>query len=182
MDFLHSQSSIGALSSLLKDCENSNERKNENIAPQALEPTKIKHGVRSISKTNTSASAGDIWDDDEILHEDAIIDPTDRRESPRYQISYKQTVGTEDTFLGLGDVTPASFDCTHIIIKIHFPGSTMKDLDVDVKKNRIKAESKTLKLFTYLPVSVHHDKGNAKFDPKKEVLIVTLPIDNELDS
>jgi hypothetical protein len=52
----------------------------------------------------------------------------------------------------------------------------MKELDLDVTKNRIRAESKTLKLFTYLPVNVDHDKGNAKFDKDKEVLTVTLPI------
>jgi hypothetical protein len=52
----------------------------------------------------------------------------------------------------------------------------MKDLDLDVTKNRIKAESSTLRLFTYLPRSVDHENGNAKFDSKRELLIVTLPI------
>ena len=52
----------------------------------------------------------------------------------------------------------------------------MKELDLDVTKNRIRAESKTLKLFTYLPVNVDHNKGNAKFDKEKAVLTCTLPI------
>jgi hypothetical protein len=52
----------------------------------------------------------------------------------------------------------------------------MKDLDLDVTKERIKVESKTLRLFTYLPVAVDKDNGNAKFDTSKEVLTVTLPI------
>lgn len=29
---------------------------------------------------------------------------------------------------------------------------------------------------TYLPLPVDHEKGNAKFDNKKEMLVVTLPI------
>lgn len=62
------------------------------------------------------------------------------------------------------------------VVKIHFPGSKMKDLDLDVSENRIRAESRKLRLFTYLPRTVDHEKGNAKFDSKKEVLIVTLPI------
>ena len=32
------------------------------------------------------------------------------------------------------------------------------------------------KLATYLPMPVEADKGDAKFDGKKELLIVTLPI------
>jgi HSP20 family molecular chaperone IbpA len=62
------------------------------------------------------------------------------------------------------------------VVKVHFPGSKMKDLDLDVTKNRIKAESSTLRLFTYLPRSVDHENGSAKFDAKRELLIVTLPI------
>ena len=62
------------------------------------------------------------------------------------------------------------------VLKIHFPGSKMKDLDLDVTSNRVKAESKSLRLFTYLPRTVDHEKGNAKFDSKKEVLTITLPI------
>lgn len=56
----------------------------------------------------------------------------------------------------------------------------MRDLDLDVTRDRIKAESVKLKLFTYLPVVVKHDAGKASFDVKTEVLTVTLPIINEL--
>lgn len=52
----------------------------------------------------------------------------------------------------------------------------MKDLDLDVTCNRVKAESKSQRLFTYLPRTVDHEKGNAKFDSKREVLTITLPI------
>lgn len=65
-------------------------------------------------------------------------------------------------------------------MKIHFPGSTMRDLDLDVTRDRIKAESAKLKLFTYLPVAVKHKAGKASFDNKTELLTVTLPIINEL--
>lgn len=124
-----------------------------------------------------ATTAKSIWAMEDIPTEDALAcGGSDDRPCPRYEISYKQAVGTEDTFLGLGDKSPASADCTHITIKIHFPGCAMKDLDLDVTKNRIKAESKTLRLFTYLPVNVDKDKGSAKFDKAKEVLVVTLPI------
>lgn len=127
--------------------------------------------------TTTREAGKTIWAPEDIPTEDALAcGSSDDRPCPRYEISYKQAVGTQDTFLGLGDKSPASADCTHITIKIHFPGCAGKDLDLDVTKNRIKAESKTLRLFTYLPVNVDKDKGSAKFDKAKEVLIVTLPI------
>ena len=65
------------------------------------------------------------------------------------------------------------------MVKVHFPGATMKDLDLDVTPRRIKVSSKTHKLFTYLPVNVDEKNGSAKFDAKKEVLSVTLPIVEE---
>ena len=55
----------------------------------------------------------------------------------------------------------------------------MKQIDLDVTENRINVSSKTFRLFTYLPQKVDDSNGNAKFDAKKEVLTVTLPIVNE---
>ena len=56
----------------------------------------------------------------------------------------------------------------------------MKDLDLDVTRDRIKAESPSHKLFTYLPQAVRHEQGKASFDKSTAVLSVTLPIINEL--
>lgn len=117
-----------------------------------------------------------IWDDSEIPSEDALLNVKDERPAPRYEISYKQAVGTEDTFLGFSDKTPLTTDCTHLVIKIHFPGASMKDLDLDVSANRIVAASRNHRLFTYLPADVDDARGKASFDSKKEVLTVTLPI------
>ena len=75
--------------------------------------------------------------------------------------------------------TPLTSDCTDLVVKVHFPGSTMRDLDLDVTPKRVKVTSKTHRLFTYLPVTVDDSNGSAKFDSKKEVLIITLPIVQE---
>lgn len=129
------------------------------------------------SQTGKGEKNKSIWEIIDVPTEDMLAcGMGDDRPCPRYEISYKQAVGTEDTFLGLGGKDPSSASCTHITIKIHFPGSSMKDLELDVTTNRIKAESKTHRLFTYLPVSVDKDKGSAKFDKDKDVLVVTLPI------
>lgn len=56
----------------------------------------------------------------------------------------------------------------------------MSDLDLDVTRDRVKAESARLKLFAYLPIAVNDKAGKATFDSKTELLIVTLPIIREL--
>jgi hypothetical protein len=102
----------------------------------------------------------DIWDEDEVPREDQVEDPNDNRKRPRYpcslplmpltqcvscryEILYKQSVSTEDVFLGLGDKSPSSEDCEAMVVKVHFPGCTLKDLELDVSRERFVAESET---------------------------------------
>eukprot|EP00611_Tribonema_gayanum_P016581 TRINITY_DN2892_c0_g1_i1.p1 TRINITY_DN2892_c0_g1~~TRINITY_DN2892_c0_g1_i1.p1 ORF type:complete len:172 (-),score=40.05 TRINITY_DN2892_c0_g1_i1:1094-1582(-) len=101
-----------------------------------------------------------IWDDKEVPTEYAIEDETDDpRPQPEYDILYKQDVMSEDIFLGMGDKTPGSQDCTHMVVKVVFPGATMADLDLDVTKERLRAASSKLKLNLYLPLPVDDSKG-----------------------
>lgn len=180
MDFLSSGEGINSLTSLMKESEEAAVARSSNgqetVAPMSLNSTSVVLGGKK-----KAAVLKDIWKDDEIPTEDAllVISSTSSLPQPKYEFRYKQCVGTEETYFGLSDVTPASYDCTHLVVKIHFPNSKMRDLDLDVTKNRIKAESRQHRLFTYLPVNVYHDQGNAQFDSRKEVLTITLPIDNE---
>ena len=168
---------IGALSSLLKESQDADESRGkgnqQTLPPKSLGSTVVK---TLADNTKSKKDPKAIWTEEEIPDEDALVCKLDAKIVPKYEFRYKQDVGTEDTILGTTEKTPASADCTHLVIKIHFPGATMKLLDLDVTKNRIRAESKTHKLFTYLPVLVQYKRGNAKFDPKKEVLTITLPI------
>lgn len=183
--FWSSGQGIGALSSLLKESEDAAQKYNhsntETVAPMMLNNTSIvtAQDKKKINKTK------EIWKEDEIPTEDQLLATNsvgNSLPSPQYEFRYMQSVGTEETYFGLSEMTPASFDCTHLIIKVHFPNSKMRDLDLDVTRNRIKAESRYHRLFTYLPVNVYPDKGEAKFDSKKEVLTVTLAIDNDSDA
>lgn len=180
---------IGSLSTLLTESRNASEVRAEQFQqkPSSTAPTQVvsRRGgagnavtVPAPEESKPSKNSNSIWDEEEVPTEDAVLvnNPNDTRPTPRYEYSYKQSVGTEDTMLGMSDKTPLSQDCTHLVVKIHFPGSSMKELDLDVKKNRIFAASKSLRLFTYLPVNVDDTNGKAAFDTKKEVLTVTLPI------
>jgi len=189
MDF----SPIGDISSLANLLKESQEKENESEAAgkrslnQPPKPTsetnvKLRGGVSNLADKHAQKpvkNEKDIWDVDELPTQESAAFVQDDRPAPRYEISYKQIVGTEDVFLGMSDKSPSSSDCTHLVVKIHFPNSSMKELDLDVTTNRIKAESKTHRLFTYLPQSVDSTNGKAKYDAKKEVLTVVLPITKE---
>jgi hypothetical protein len=176
---------LSAMSTLLEESRNASEQ----LAEKAALPTSAVGGTvvkaRSAIVADSQAAElekernkAEIFNVDNVPIEDALLCNTidDGRETPRYEFSYKQSVGTQDTFMNINGKTNASFDASHLIIKIHFPNAQMKDLDLDVTKNRIKAESKEYKLFTYLPVNVEHDKGKAQFDSKRHVLTITVPI------
>ncbi|CAM9310870.1 unnamed protein product [Ectocarpus fasciculatus] len=152
-------------------------KESETVKPVALGNTKVVVGKASATPVDPKA----IWKDSEIPLEDAVICRSDGRPAPRYEISYSQSVGTEDTFLGLSGKSAASSDCNTLVIKIHFPGEALRDIHLDVTTNRIVAESKNLSLFTYLPVNVVHEKGSAKFDSAKHVLTVSVPIVDEFE-
>ena len=166
---------LTALSSLLHECEQASAPL-ESLPNQSLQNTKIvlpsdkDHG----KKTDTSKS---IWDEKELPTEDGLVNLDDKRPVAKYEIFYKHDkVGTEDVFLGMNGKTSASFDSTHIVVKVYFPKSRMEDIDLDCTKNRVRASSKHHRMFTYLPRPVNHLKGSAAFDPKTFILSVTLPI------
>ena len=189
MSEFSSMNDVGSLSNLLNESRISQENNLSNYSqpPVNLAPSSVVYGRIStshdlnnphINKNNVITK--DIWTAEEILTEETLVDWKDDRPAPRYEFSYKQTVGTEDTFLGMSDKTPHSSDCTHLVIKIHFPKTCLKELDLNITKNRIKAASKNHHLFTYLPVDVDADNGKAKFDSSREVLTITLPIQSNI--
>lgn len=172
---LFTNNGIEDLSSLIHKSEQAHESSaTELVAPMVTSTTVIQN--RSYADSQGSKA---IWMSDEIPCEDALTDLSIQKPSPRYEIAYKQKIGTEDAFFGMSGISPSSSDCSHIIVKVHCPGCTMRDLDLDVTKNRITVESKSFRLFQYLPQPVKHDKGSAKYDTQKEVLVVELPIDND---
>jgi len=171
-----------------------------NEAPRIQGPKVSKEPVK-VSKA--------IWADDEVLREEDIEDPNDDRKRARcvhytlrtnsltaivtpalaaprpfparcrYEIYYKQDVNTGDMFLGTNDLSPSSEDCNQMVVKVHFPGCKFADLELDVTETRFRAESSEMKLSMWMPLPVFHEDGSAKWDAKKELLIVTLPIKRE---
>mmetsp|Transcript_4199 Transcript_4199/g.4923 ORF Transcript_4199/g.4923 Transcript_4199/m.4923 type:complete len:179 (-) Transcript_4199:233-769(-) len=165
---------LQSLSTLLQP-----EDEEEQSISSAITPASF--GLANTPKPDPETSAYDpkaIWQDDEVPLEGAILEEefSDARPSPSYDMFYKQDVMSEDVFLGIGDKTPGTSDCTHMAFKISFPGHTLKDLDLEITKQSLRVESDTLKLALYLPLPGDSDRGSAKWDQKKELLTVVLPI------
>ena len=183
--------SINALSSMMSDAQQAQAEREEknvknnqigtvNIITQAEKKRSeqekqlqlendIKNGKVKVKDPNA------IWDEEEIDQTDPdFID--DGREVPEYNIIYKQHVGAEDVYLGMGNTTPSTISAGYLVVHIDFPGQKMKDLDLKVQKQKIIAQSPKHRLCTYLPHEVDDQKGNAKWDGKKDRLSITLPI------
>eukprot|EP00903_Cladosiphon_okamuranus_P006746 g6581.t1 len=170
-----------ALSSLLQGSQEEQEEREQASHKQGKVFTPGDFGPPRIAENPTQASqpsdSNAIWGEDEAQEQDgAFYDPDDKRPQPEYDFVYKQSVMTEDTFLGMAGKTPGSQDCTHIVVKVVFPGCRMSDLEVDVKKQSFLAASPKHRLATYLPLEVDEAKGVAKWDAGNETLSVTLPI------
>ena len=127
---------ILALSKLLQDpdLESKNVEKGPHDNNIALTPASF--GNNGGDKIKFQNNVGDA----ENIIASNFVPSNDDKEEPRYQLYYKQLVGTEDIFLGT-EKSPASFDSTHIILKVHFPGRILIDLKLNVTTNRLTVES-----------------------------------------
>ncbi|CAM9176564.1 unnamed protein product [Chrysoparadoxa australica] len=169
-----------ALSSLLQAPEEQEEQvlapsfTPANIGPPKASTSEVPESLNRARLKHTQ-DPNDIWSSDEVRSASDTRGP-ETRPSPEYDIIYKQDVTSEDVFLGTSEKTPGSQDCTHMVVKVHFPGSSMEELTLEVTKNKLTAENAELCLDTFLPLPVDDVNGKAQWDNKTEMLQVTLPI------
>ncbi|KAJ1460441.1 hypothetical protein M885DRAFT_509421 [Pelagophyceae sp. CCMP2097] len=136
-------------------------------------------GPRSSAPTKAVAVDDQaIWADDEIPPEEALgfcdaVD--DHRRRAKFDMIYKQHVSSEDVYLGT-EKTPSSCHSSDIVYRIAFPDHKHAELDVDVTKTTLRAESSRLRLALYLPQPVDADRGKAQWDANKCVLTISLPV------
>ena len=122
-----------------------------------------------------TADPDDIWDAEEVDAHDPDFDD-DGRTVPEYDIHFKQRVGSEDIFLGMSGKTPLTSDCKFMVLRIKLPGAKLKDIDLNVDKQKSVVQDPTYRLATYLPYPSDDTQGKAQWLAEKEILSVTLPI------
>ncbi|TMW60119.1 hypothetical protein Poli38472_000161 [Pythium oligandrum] len=173
---------ILALSDLLANCNDSDDyqehddvRQTPMITPASMTGHSAPVVDRPIGQIKPVDSKA-IWLPEEVPSDDEDDDTFDTRRRPTFEILYKQSVMTEDVFLGLSDKDPSSAHCEAMVVRVDCPKHRLEDIELDVKKQKLLLHSSTLKLSLYLPYPVRYQDGQAQWDAVKQTLSIRLPI------
>lgn len=79
-------------------------------------PGSIALTAKKQTDSNVQSTTKDIWNVEEVSekHQYEYDDP---RPQPDYDITYKQSVGTEDVFLGMGPKNPTTACCENMVVR-----------------------------------------------------------------
>uniref|UniRef100_A0A3B5MS24 Dynein axonemal assembly factor 6 n=1 Tax=Xiphophorus couchianus TaxID=32473 RepID=A0A3B5MS24_9TELE len=120
----------------------------------------------------TKRTSKDIWSEEEVAEGSQYDDLADPRPQP-YEIILKQSVGTEDLFLGLSQKDPSSMCCEAMLVKIKLPDTKAKDVFLDLKEKYLDLRTPK-KLGLHLPHPIQNQEGKAQFFSDRQELEVTL--------
>ncbi|KAF4076627.1 hypothetical protein AMELA_G00217240 [Ameiurus melas] len=191
MEELSSLQNLQALSDLLslsageesdpEDCKNVNSMAKMvpgHIGAPSSASRQDKNAVNSTYVKNTK----DIWDVEEVTEGTHFDDLADPRPQPEYEIILKQSVATEDLFLGMSQKNPSSMCCESMLVRVKLPETQASDLVLDVKERFVDLRTPKYKLGLHLPHSVCGREGTARFITERYELEITLPMNRPLDS
>ncbi|NXU77373.1 PIHD3 protein, partial [Oreotrochilus melanogaster] len=100
---------------------------------------------------------------------------------PRYQILFKQHLGTEDIFFGMNRKDPSTACCEDMVIKIKLPETKYSDITLDIQDTVLDLRTPQKKLLLHLPYHVDGKNGKAHFFSEEEILEVTLRLSRKFD-
>ncbi|ESN98744.1 hypothetical protein HELRODRAFT_67100, partial [Helobdella robusta] len=123
----------------------------------------------------------DIWDEGELNEGSEFNDLDDPRPEPKYEMIFKQSVTPEDMFLQMGNKTTSTASCENLIVKIYLPGSKISEVNLDVKELFLDCRTPKYKLGLFLPHSNDPKVAKAQWNPKDELLTVTLKLIRDYD-
>ncbi|XP_040911557.1 protein PIH1D3 [Toxotes jaculatrix] len=140
-------------------------------------PKKDKEVLTAFEKKNSK----DIWSEEEVAEGSQYDDLADTRPQPEYEVILKQSVGTEDLFLGLSGKDPSSMCCEAMLVKIKLPDTKATDVVLDVKEKFLDLRTPKYKLGLHLPHPIHRQEGKAQFFSERDELEVTLLLKRSMD-
>ena len=118
----------------------------------------------------------EIWTDDDFK-EESIRE--DGRPKPQIDVLYKQSVKSEDIYLGLSGKSNSSLHCDQLLVKIWLPNTNLKEIGLELKEQSIHLQTPNYLLNHTLPYKVDKDNSDAKWDKEKGLLLVTLKVVKE---
>ncbi|XP_028987852.1 protein PIH1D3 [Betta splendens] len=181
---LQNLQALSALLSTHQDDEDDEKDSNNVSACARLGPGHIGPPPKTYNKvpnTYVKNNNKDIWKEEELAEGSHYDDLTDPRPQPEYEIILKQSVGTEDLFLGLSGKDPSSMCCEAMLVKIKLPHTKATDVVLDVKEDFLDLRTPKHKLGLHLPHPIHSQEGKAQFFSEREELEVTLLMKRPLD-
>ncbi|KAI3374658.1 hypothetical protein L3Q82_021235 [Scortum barcoo] len=178
-----SAQNLQALSALLSAQQEEEDENYKNKTPSAgLGPGHIGPPTKKeVSTAYVKKNSKDIWSEEEVAEGSQYDDLADPRPQPKYEILLKQSVGTEDLFLGLSGKDPSSMCCEAMLVKIKLPDTKATDVVLDVKEKFLDLRTPKYKLGLHLPHPTHSRGGKAQFFSEREELEVTLPTKRPMD-
>ncbi|XP_066105932.1 dynein axonemal assembly factor 6 [Saccopteryx bilineata] len=183
---ISSVSNLQALSKLLYPEEDDFEFEQSNcssaigaMGPGDIGQSNIEEHKVNPETSNESCEA--IWKPEEVSEGAELIDTSDVREIPEYDIIYKQQVRTEDVFLGLMEKDSSTACCEDIVIKIKLPNTNVSEIEINVQEVILDLRTPDKKLLLNLPHPVDCNSAKAVYTLETETLEVTLTLKKELD-
>ena len=82
------------------------------IGPKTVATPRSVHGK---SFPNSSSASKEIWTADEV-EEKSPYEYDDPRPQPEYDMVFRQAVGAEDVFLGMGNKNPTTASCEELVV------------------------------------------------------------------
>ena len=177
---------IQSLSNLLNGTENDDVDENQfysNETKSTLNPGNINgKEKKEIAPPNTKIEAkynhriltkpkNEIWTEKDFKEEKF---EEDDRPKPKFEILYKQNVGTEDIYLGLSDKDISSNSCDQLLMKVYLPNTNLKEIGLEVKEQSVHLTTPQYLLNHTLQYKVFKDKTEAKWDKNKGLLLLTF--------
>ncbi|XP_051809485.1 protein PIH1D3 isoform X2 [Acanthochromis polyacanthus] len=149
------------------------------LGPGHIGPPPKKY--KEVSTAYMKKKSKDIWSEEEVAEGSQYDDLTDPRPQPEYEIILKQSVKTEDLFLGLSRKDPSSMCCEAMLVKIKLPDTKATEVVLDVKEKFLDLRTPKYKLGLHLPHPIHTQEGKAQFFSEREELEVTLLMKRPMD-
>ncbi|KAG5861911.1 hypothetical protein JTB14_019460 [Gonioctena quinquepunctata] len=191
-EFVDIQKLVELFNPKVDDSESEDERDEPKNTTKAIKPENSASDIPSSGKKvnpyakikHNKEERREILDpeNEELLYEELEHGTQSNwKDSPKWDIAYKQQVTASDVFLQMGFKNPTSSSCEDMIISIHLPGESHQNIDLKILKDSLTLVSPRFYLQLPLPHPVDPQKGNAKWDSESQKLIVTLRMDRELD-
>ncbi|XP_043480129.1 dynein axonemal assembly factor 6 [Leptopilina heterotoma] len=132
--------------------------------------------------SSVQRECADIWHAAETKKFQYFQQQRDPRVRPEYQIKYKQSLGTQDVFLGMGFKTPGTASCEWLSLTIKLPKENRDKVQLTVKSDLVDLRSPKYRLVLPTPHKVDPNVSSARWFRETYTLEISLKLVRELDA